>query len=167
MGQRLWWEKKKKNVPLTLRPRRWEISKQLHYPGFWSHTEWQRMEMKVTREEMMRNWGRWPYKGLKYLRWLIGAGAEGATRQEPIHKTYKVWGAEGSKSPDRRHALYVRTAFSKGWINASLCCVCLLLSRVWFLQPHRLWPAMFLCPWDSPGKNTGVACQFSRVAMGN
>lgn len=58
-----------------------------------------------------------------------GAGAEGATRQEPIHKTYKVWGAEGSKSPDRRHALYVRTAFSRGWINASFI-VCLLLSHV-------------------------------------
>ena len=24
------------------------------------------------------------------------------------------------------------------------------------LQPHGLWPARLLCPWDSPGKNTGV-----------
>ena len=24
------------------------------------------------------------------------------------------------------------------------------------LQPHWLWPARFLCPWNSPGKNTGV-----------
>ena len=24
------------------------------------------------------------------------------------------------------------------------------------LQPHGLLPAKFLCPWDSPGKNTGV-----------
>ena len=24
------------------------------------------------------------------------------------------------------------------------------------LQPHELQPARFLCPWDSPGKNTGV-----------
>ena len=24
------------------------------------------------------------------------------------------------------------------------------------LQPHRLWPARLLCPWDSPGKSTGV-----------
>ena len=23
---------------------------------------------------------------------------------------------------------------------------------------HGLWPAMLLCPWDSPGKNTGVDC---------
>ena len=26
------------------------------------------------------------------------------------------------------------------------------------LQPHGLYPARFLCPWDSPGKNTGVGC---------
>ena len=26
------------------------------------------------------------------------------------------------------------------------------------LQPHALKPARLLCPWDSPGKNTGVGC---------
>ena len=24
--------------------------------------------------------------------------------------------------------------------------------------PHGLWPTRLLCPWDSPGKNTGVGC---------
>ena len=28
------------------------------------------------------------------------------------------------------------------------------------VQPHGLWPTRFLCPWDSPGKNTGVGCHF-------
>ena len=32
------------------------------------------------------------------------------------------------------------------------------LSRVQLLRPHRLQPARFLGPWDSPGKNTGVGC---------
>ena len=27
------------------------------------------------------------------------------------------------------------------------------------LRPHELQPATLLCPWDSPGKNTGVGCQ--------
>ena len=27
--------------------------------------------------------------------------------------------------------------------------------------PHGLQPARFLCPWDSPGKNTRVGCHFS------
>ena len=26
--------------------------------------------------------------------------------------------------------------------------------------PHRLQPTRLLCPWDSPGKNTGVGCHF-------
>ena len=26
------------------------------------------------------------------------------------------------------------------------------------LRPHRLQPARFLCPWNSPGKNTRVGC---------
>ena len=28
------------------------------------------------------------------------------------------------------------------------------------LQPHGLQPARILCPWDSPGKNTGMGCHF-------
>ena len=28
------------------------------------------------------------------------------------------------------------------------------------LQPHGPWPTRLLCPWDSPGKNTGVGCHF-------
>ena len=26
------------------------------------------------------------------------------------------------------------------------------------LWPHELWPTKLFCPWDSPGKNTGVGC---------
>ena len=28
------------------------------------------------------------------------------------------------------------------------------------VRPHGLWSARLLCPWDSPGKNTGVGCHF-------
>ena len=28
------------------------------------------------------------------------------------------------------------------------------------LQPHGLQPVRLLCPWDFPGKNTGVGCHF-------
>ena len=28
------------------------------------------------------------------------------------------------------------------------------------LQPHGLTPTRFLCPWNFPGKNTGVGCHF-------
>ena len=28
------------------------------------------------------------------------------------------------------------------------------------LQPHELYPAGLLCPWNSPGKNTGMGNHF-------
>ena len=45
-------------------------------------------------------------------------------------------------------------------LNGHVCvCVCFSGSTVsdsW--RPHRLQPTRLLCPWDSPGKNTGVDC---------
>ena len=37
--------------------------------------------------------------------------------------------------------------------------VCLLTSDSCF-WPHGLYPIRLLCPWNSPGKNTGVGCHF-------
>src|SRR5574340_2802 len=33
------------------------------------------------------------------------------------------------------------------------------------VRPHRLQPTRLLCPWDSPGKNTGVGCHFLLQSM--
>ena len=33
------------------------------------------------------------------------------------------------------------------------------------VRPHRRQPARLLCPWDSPGKNTGVGCHFLLQCM--
>jgi len=39
------------------------------------------------------------------------------------------------------------------------CCGCLAAQLCpTVLRPHGLWPARLLCPWSSPGKNTGVGC---------
>ena len=47
------------------------------------------------------------------------------------------------------------------WINVLFapsclkqCVICSVLSDS--LQPHGLYPTRLLCPWNSPGKNTGV-----------
>ena len=43
-------------------------------------------------------------------------------------------------------------------------CLCMsVLSRSIMsnaLRPHGLLPTRLLCPWDFPGKNTGVGCHF-------
>ena len=47
-------------------------------------------------------------------------------------------------------------------------CELLLLSRFsWSdsVRPHRRWPTRLPCPWDSPGKNTGVGCHFLLQCM--
>ena len=33
------------------------------------------------------------------------------------------------------------------------------------VRPHRRQPPRLLCPWDSPGKNTGVGCHFLLQCM--
>ena len=33
------------------------------------------------------------------------------------------------------------------------------------VRPHRWKPTRLLCPWDSPGKNTGVGCHFLLQCM--
>ena len=33
-------------------------------------------------------------------------------------------------------------------------------SSLWVFTHNLIWPARLLCPWNSPGKNTGVGCYF-------
>ena len=43
--------------------------------------------------------------------------------------------------------------------SCAFLCACWVVSVVSdSLWPHELYPARFLCPWNSPGKNTGVGC---------
>ena len=54
------------------------------------------------------------------------------------------------------------TSICDYWKNHSFdCCCCYVASvvsdSVW---PHRRQPTRLPCPWDSPGKNTGVGCYF-------
>ena len=59
-----------------------------------------------------------------------------------------------------------------GMCHSTLCCsvlglwatlcmsVCMLFAQLCptVLWPQGLWPIKLLCPWNSPGKNTGVGC---------
>ena len=44
----------------------------------------------------------------------------------------------------------------------STCCYCCWVTSVVSdsVRPHRWQPTRLPCPWDSPGKNTGVGCHF-------
>ena len=47
----------------------------------------------------------------------------------------------------------------------SKCIATKLLQSSPTVQPHRRQPIRLLCPWDSPGKNTGVGCPFLLQGM--
>ena len=47
------------------------------------------------------------------------------------------------------------------YIHRCCVCVCVCVSHSVMpdsLRPHGLQPTSLLCPWDSPGKSTGVDC---------
>ena len=44
--------------------------------------------------------------------------------------------------------------------NVGWCCCLVTKSRLTFCDPHGLFPARLLCPWDFPDKNTGVGSHF-------
>ena len=46
------------------------------------------------------------------------------------------------------------------------CCCCYVASVVSdSVRPHRRQPTRLRCPWDFPGKNTGVGCHFLLQCM--
>ena len=46
----------------------------------------------------------------------------------------------------------------KNELPAVSCCLVIQLHLT--LWPYGLYPSRLLCPWDTPGKNTGVGCYF-------
>ena len=49
----------------------------------------------------------------------------------------------------------------------SCCCYCCWVASVvsHSVRPHRRQPTRIPCPWDSPGKNTGVGCHLLLQCM--
>ena len=50
---------------------------------------------------------------------------------------------------------------------AECCCCCCEVASVVSdsVRPHRRQPTRLRCPWDSPGKNSGVGCHFLLQCM--
>ena len=62
-----------------------------------------------------------------------------------------------SDSEDNR----IFPSLQKVLLGTYACCCCVVTkSCPPLLRPHGLSPARLFCPWDFPGKNTGVGCHF-------
>ena len=58
-------------------------------------------------------------------------------------------------------------SYSALTIKGCCCCCCCYVASVVSdsVQPQRRQPTRLPCPWDSPGKNTGVGCHFLLQCM--
>ena len=60
--------------------------------------------------------------------------------------------------PGQRDQLHILSPLNRA---TKWCCCCWVASVVSdSVRPHRGQPTRLLCPWDSPGKKTGVGCHF-------
>ena len=80
----------------------------------------------------------------------------------------KIWGESINSSPFQRN----KTSHWNAYFHTSpvsrqfpehcppcCCCCCYVASVVCdSVRPHGLQPTRLLCPWDFPGKSTGVGC---------
>ena len=64
----------------------------------------------------------------------------------------------GGFSPDSWHSLACRWPASPCVTSHHIPSACSSLQLCPTLCPHGLWPARFLCAWDSLGKKTGAGC---------
>ena len=56
-------------------------------------------------------------------------------------------------------AFYFQVALQVWCVRLHSCYTCVVVGQcVWLFVPHGLEPARLLCPWSSPGKETGVGC---------
>ena len=90
---------------------------------------------------------------------------------------YSLWGCRESDMTEKKiiclssHYLSINhlscwlCLCGEPWLT-HCCCCCWVASvvsdSVW---PHRRQPNRLLCPWDPPGKNTGVSCHFLLQCM--
>ena len=66
-----------------------------------------------------------------------------------IKKIFKKERKDACKNPQPARCQVIRN-----------CCLAAKECLTTLLRPHGLQPTSLLCPWDSPGKNTGVDCHF-------
>ena len=69
-------------------------------------------------------------------------GTRGFRGWERLHWGFSVAGGWPSSTLYRPRSGHERESVSSSGVSDSF-------------QPHRLWPTKLLCPWNSPGKNTG------------
>ena len=71
-------------------------------------------------------------------------------------------GERESLGADEKRKKWNRETERNITLTLCCCCYCCYIASVVFdfMRPHRWQPTSLCCPWDSPGKNTGVDWHF-------
>ena len=73
-------------------------------------------------------------------------------KEMATHSSVLAWRIPGTEEPSRLPSMGSHRV-GHNWSDLAVAAVAKLCPN---LQAHGLLPARFLCPWESPGKNTGV-----------
>ena len=106
----------------------------------------------------------WGLNKIKHTKCLEG-GMILVTDQKCYFFQYQTYLRKNLITDEHNYKIFnSECGYSPSWILISLGFLRLLLLSYSVvsdtLQPHRRQPTRLLCPWDSPGKNTGVGCHF-------
>ena len=73
----------------------------------------------------------------------------------------EIYLSESNIALKKKYTTPVSLQFCQNLSNAAAAAAAKLLQLCpTLLRPHRQQPTRLLCPWDYPGKNTGVGCHF-------
>ena len=85
-----------------------------------------------------------------------------------IHSSILAWRIPWTEKPGRLQSVESQeseTTERLTHITDTLLLLLLLTKSCPTVRPHRWQPTRLPCPWDSPGKNTGVGCHFLLQCM--
>ena len=86
------------------------------------------------------------------------------------HSSILAWRIPGTEEPSGLPSMGLHRV-GHNWINLAAAAVAAMKGKGSHSvvsdssRPHGLQPTRLLCPWDSPGKNTGVGCHCLRFMV--
>ena len=109
----------------------------------------------------------WGFLCILYIRanWVPSFGGQGQPPWALMHWPQLSWlsGISDELAKTKVEASRLALGEARSWCPVGGALLQLLLSCLVVsdsLRPHELQPTRLLCPWDFPGKSTGVGCHF-------
>ena len=114
---------------------------------------WRKFFSKIGSQDSFQTQGAVLLKGHIILSYRIGARSAKVVPCTPIQEQKTEYISE-FPSIEQAAANFMKFSFHSKLLVVIECVSCSVMCNS--LQPHELQPARLFCPWNSPGKNTGM-----------